>query len=79
MQTEVVLNTSAALMSKRDGLPPITCSPQRNLRSPAPPCGASSLGDGAIYGEAMNTIAKVAVVAVIVLFTVLLLWGLWMQ
>ena len=33
----------------------------------------------AIYGEAMNTIAKVALVAVIVLFTVLLLWGLLMQ
>ena len=32
-----------------------------------------------IYGEAMNTIAKVALIAVIVLFTVLLLWGLWMQ
>jgi hypothetical protein len=27
----------------------------------------------------MNTIAKVALIAVIVLFTVLLLWGLWMQ
>ncbi|MGB6439660.1 MAG: hypothetical protein WBE89_10090 [Methyloceanibacter sp.] len=36
-------------------------------------------GRRAIYGEAMNTIAKVALVAVIVLFTVLLLWGLWMQ
>jgi len=27
----------------------------------------------------MNTIAKVALIAVIVLFTGLLLWGLWMQ
>jgi len=27
----------------------------------------------------MNTIAKVTLIAVIVLFTVLLLWGLWMQ
>ena len=33
----------------------------------------------AVYGEAMNTIAKMALIAVIVLFTVLLLWGLWMQ
>jgi hypothetical protein len=33
----------------------------------------------AIYGESMNTIAKVALIAVIVLFTALLLWGLWMQ
>jgi hypothetical protein len=33
----------------------------------------------AIYGEAMNTVAKVALVAAIVLLTVLLLWGLWMQ
>jgi len=67
-------------MSKSDGLPPITCSPQRNLRSPAPPVrGFFFRRRRAIYGEAMNTIAKVAVVAVIVLFTVLLLWGLWMQ
>ena len=34
------------------------------------------MGVGAQY---MDTIAKVALVAVIVLFTVLLLWGLWMQ
>jgi len=27
----------------------------------------------------MNTIAKVTLIAIIVLFTVLLLWGLWMQ
>jgi hypothetical protein len=27
----------------------------------------------------MNTIANVALIAVIVLFTSLLLWGLWMQ
>jgi len=27
----------------------------------------------------MNTIAKVALIAVVVLFTGLLLWGLWMQ
>jgi len=27
----------------------------------------------------MNTVAKVALIAVIVLFTGLLLWGLWMQ
>ena len=53
--------------------------PKEPKKPRSPPCGASSLGDGAIYGEAMNTIAKVAVVAVIVLFTVLLLWGLWMQ
>ena len=33
----------------------------------------------AIYGEAMNTIARVTLIAVIALFTVLLLWGLWMQ
>ena len=57
-------------MSKSDGLPPITCSPQRNLRSPAPPVrGFFFRRRRAIYGEAMNTIAKVAVVAVIVLFT----------
>jgi hypothetical protein len=33
----------------------------------------------AIYGEVMNTIAKVTLIAVIALFTVLLLWGLWIQ
>ena len=48
-------------MSKSDGLPPITCSPQRNLRSPAPPVrGFFFRRRRAIYGEAMNTIAKVA-------------------
>ena len=30
-------------------------------------------------GEAMNTIAKVALMAVIVAFLVLLVWGLWLQ
>ena len=29
-------NTSDAYLASSDGLPPITCSPQRNLRSPAP-------------------------------------------
>ena len=33
---KVVLNTSYAYLISGDG-PPITCSPQRNLRSPAPP------------------------------------------
>src|SRR6478672_11096583 len=37
MPTEVVLNTSDAYRGCCDGLPPITCFPQRNLRSPAPP------------------------------------------
>jgi hypothetical protein len=49
-------------------------------RSPAPPVrGFFFRRQRAIYGEAMNTLAKVALVAVIVLFTVLLLWGLLMQ
>ena len=30
-------------------------------------------------GEAMNTIARVTLIAVILAFLVLLLWGLWMQ
>jgi hypothetical protein len=34
------------------------------------PCGT---------GEAMNTIAKVALIAIIALFTFLLMWGLWTQ
>ena len=32
-----------------------------------------------IYGEAMNTIAKVALIAVVLLFIALLLGCLWMQ
>ena len=54
--------------------------PPRNRRSPAPRVqGFFFRRRRAIYGEAMNTIAKVTLIAVIVLFTVLLLWGLWMQ
>jgi hypothetical protein len=54
--------------------------PQWNLEAPLPPVrGFFFRRQRAIYGEAMNTLAKVALVAVIVLFTVLLLWGLLMQ
>ena len=40
---EVVLNTSPVMA------PPITRSPQRNLRSPPPPVRASSLGLGSAF------------------------------
>ena len=54
------------------------------LRLPRSPASASApqftaRRRSAIYGEAMNTIAKVTLIAVIVLFTVLLLWDLRMQ
>ena len=41
--------------------------------------GASSLGSSVRYSETMNTIAKAALIVVILLFVALLLWGLWLQ
>jgi hypothetical protein len=59
---------------------PSQVPPNGTLEAPLPPVRGFLFGRRrAIYGEAMNTIAKVALVAVIVLFTVLLLWGLLMQ
>ena len=40
---------------------------------------ASSLGSSVRYSETMNTIAKAALIVVILLFVALLLWGLWLQ
>ena len=41
--------------------------------------GPSSLGSSVRYSETMNTIAKAALIVVILLFVALLLWGLWLQ
>jgi hypothetical protein len=59
---------------------PSPVPPHGTLEAPLPPVrGFFFRRRRAIYGEVMNTIAMVALIAVIVLFTVLLLWGLWMQ
>jgi len=41
--------------------------------------GTSSLGSSVRDGETMNTIAKCALIVLILLFVALLLWGLWLQ
>ena len=38
-----------------------------------------SLGSSVRDGETMNTIAKCALIVLILLFVALLLWGLWLQ
>ena len=59
---------------------PSPVPPHGTLEAPLPPVRGFFFGRRrAVYGEAMNTIAKVALITVIVLLTVLLLWGLWMQ
>jgi hypothetical protein len=57
----------------------VALRPRNNLLIDYRFADASSLGSSVRYSETMNTIAKAALIVVILLFVALLLWGLWLQ